>query len=183
MGEIGILTPEDRVELIYGEIVSISPIGAPHGSGVDRANRELVRTVGDSAIVRVQGAVELNDYNEPEPDIVLLKPREDFYYGKQPGPGDIILVIEIADSSFAYDRNIKAKLYAETGVPEYWLADIRSGTLFAYSDSNGIVCRLIRQFNRGDSEAPALLPDCPIKVEVFLPQGDPTPKKSPSQSF
>ena len=87
MGEAGILTRKDRVELIYGEIVTLAPIGPPHGSGVDRANRELVRIVGDSAIVRVQGAVELNDYNEPEPDIVLLRPKDDFYYGKQPGPG------------------------------------------------------------------------------------------------
>src|SRR5688572_4938450 len=89
MGEAGILTPDDRVELINGEIVAMSPIGSPHGAGVDRATRELVRITGDNAIVRVQGAVELNDYNEPQPDIVLLRPRKDFYYGKQPGPADI----------------------------------------------------------------------------------------------
>src|SRR5439155_14857700 len=124
MGETGILTPEDHVELIYGEILAMSPIGSPHGAGVDRANREFVRITGDKAIVRVQGAVELNDYNEPQPDIVLLRPKDDFYYGRQPGPGDIFLIVEIADSSLAFDRNIKAKLYAEMGVPEYWLADI-----------------------------------------------------------
>jgi Uma2 family endonuclease len=170
MGEAGILTPEDRVELIYGEIVAMTPPGPPHGSGVDRATRELVLTLGDKAIVRVQGAVELNDYNEPEPDIVLLRPKDDFYYGKQPGPGDIFLVVEIADSSLSYDRNVKAKLYAETGVPEYWLADIKRGILFAYSDSNGIAYRLVRQFHRGDVLAPALLPDCKIRLAVFLPQ-------------
>jgi Uma2 family endonuclease len=170
MGEAGILTPKDRVELIYGEIVEKAVIGPPHGSGVDRANRELVRVVGDKAIVRVQGAIESNDYNEPEPDIVLLRPKEDFYSGKQPGPGDIYLVIEIADSSLAYDRNIKAKLYAETGVPEYWLADINRGILFVYSDSNGVAYRLVRQFQRDEKLAPALLPDCPIRLDVLLPQ-------------
>jgi Uma2 family endonuclease len=170
MGETGILTPDDHVELIYGEILAMSPIGSPHGAGVDRANREWVRITGDKAIVRVQGAVELNDYNEPQPDIVLLRPKDDFYYGRQPGPGDIFLIVEIADSSLAFDRNIKAKLYAEMGVPEYWLADIRGGSLFAYSDSDGSSYRLVRQFRRSDVLAPALLPDCPISIGVFLPQ-------------
>jgi len=80
-------------------------------------------------------------------------------------------IIEISDSSLSYDRNIKAKLYAEIGVPEYWLADIKRGILFAYSDSNGIAYRLVRQFHHGDTLAPALLPDCPIWLDVFLPQG------------
>ena len=171
MGEAGILTPDDHVELIYGEIVAMSPIGSRHGAGVDRATRELVRITGDNAIVRVQGSVELNDYNEPQPDIVLLRPKDDFYYGKQPGPNDILLIVEIADTSFAYDRNIKAKLYAETGVPEYWLADIKSGCLFVYRESTGISYLLVRQCHRGDTLAPALLPDCPISIDVFLPQG------------
>lgn len=170
MGEAGILTPEDRVELIYGEIVTMSPIGSPHGAGMDRANRELVRITGDKAIVRVQGAVELNDYNEPQPDVVLLRPQDDFYYSKQPGPDDIFLVVEIADSSLAYDRNIKAKLYAETGVPEYWLADIKGGCLFAYTQGTDGSYQLVRQLHRDDTLAPMLLPDCPIPIDVFLPQ-------------
>ena len=84
MGEAGILTPDDHVELIYGEIVAMSPIGSRHGAGVDRANRELVRITGDNAIVRVQGSVELNDYNEPQPDIVLLRPRMTFTTANSP---------------------------------------------------------------------------------------------------
>jgi Uma2 family endonuclease len=80
------------------------------------------------------------------------------------------LIVEIADSSLAFDRNIKAKLYAEMGVPEYWLADIRGGSLFAYSESDGSSYRLVRQFHRSDVLAPALLPDCPISIGVFLPQ-------------
>jgi Uma2 family endonuclease len=169
MGETGILSPDDRVELIYGEILAMSPIGAPHGAGTDRANRALVSIIGDRAIVRVQGAVELNDYNEPQPDFVLLRPKDNFYYDKQPGPKDIFLIVEIADSSLNYDRKIKAKLYAETGVPEYWLGDIKNGILFAYSDSDGNSYRTIRQFHRGDSIAPQLLPDCAVQVDVFLP--------------
>jgi Uma2 family endonuclease len=170
MGDAGILTEDDRVELIYGEIVAMSPIGSPHGAGVDRATRELVRITGDKAIVRVQGAVELNDYNEPQPDIVLLRPKNDFYYGKQPGPADIFLIVEIADSSLAYDRNIKAKLYAETGVPEYWLAELRGGCLFAHTEVADASYQLVRNLHRGDTLAPQLLPDCLIPIDIFLPQ-------------
>jgi Uma2 family endonuclease len=170
MGEAGILMPEDRVELIYGEILKMSPIGSPHGAGVDRANRVLVQTLGDRAIVRVQGAVELDDYNEPQPDIVLLRPKEDFYYGKQPGPSDILLIVEIADTSLKFDRDIKAKLYAETGVPEYWLADIKTGTVFAYSQIESGKYRVVRQLHRGEFQAPALMADCPIPIDIFLPQ-------------
>ena len=93
MGDAGILSPTDRVELIDGEIVSKMAIGPRHGACVDRANRALTTTVGDSAIVRVQGSVRLDLFNEPEPDIVLLRPREDFYASAHPGPADILLVI------------------------------------------------------------------------------------------
>jgi len=170
MGEAGILSEDDRVELIYGEVLAMSPIGPPHGAGTDRATRALVNICGDRAIVRVQGAVELNDYNEPQPDFVLLRPKDDFYYGQQPGPKDILMIIEIADSSLAYDRKVKSRLYAETGVPEYWLADIKNGILFAFSDSDGKSYTTIRQLHRGDSIAPRLLPECAVQVDVFLPE-------------
>lgn len=169
MGEAGILSKEDRVELIRGEILAMSPIGPPHCAAVDRATRAIVNITGDSAIVRVQGAGRLDEYDEPQPDIVLLRPREDFYASAHPGPPDILLVVEIAESSLEYDRTVKKRLYAETGIPEYWVADVKNDCLFAYSDLGDNSYRLVRQFHRGDFIAPQLLPECRLQIDVLLP--------------
>jgi Uma2 family endonuclease len=169
MAEAGILSERDRVELIYGEILAMSPIGNPHNAGVDRANRFMSRIVGDKAIVRIQGSVVLDEYDEPQPDVVLLRPKDDFYYSAGPNPADMFLILEVADSSLAYDRGLKAKLYAETGIPEYWVADLKNDRLYAYSDSDGKAYRLVREFQRGDTIAPQLLPDCLLKLDDLLP--------------
>jgi len=137
MGEAGILRAEDRVELIDGEVVAMSPIGSRHGAGVDRANFVFVTTARASAIVRVQGAVRLDPYHQPEPDLALLRPRADFYASAQPGPADILLVLEVAESSLAYDRDVKAPLYARFGVPEYWLIDVNERVLLRFSALEG----------------------------------------------
>src|SRR6266850_8391663 len=86
MVDAGILREKDRVELIYGEVLAMSPIGPHHGASVDRANRFMMNAVGDKAIVRIQGSVRLDEYSEPQPDVVLLRPKEDFYYSAHPGP-------------------------------------------------------------------------------------------------
>ena len=92
MGEAGILSSKDRVELIRGEILAMSPIGPPHSAAVDRSLRAMVNATGERAIVRVQGSVELDEYTQPQPDIVLLRPKEDFYAVAHPGPSDILLI-------------------------------------------------------------------------------------------
>jgi|SRR5688572_10360128 len=99
MGQVGILSEDDRVELIEGEIIAMTPIGPRHCASVDRLNRAFVTGAGDSAIVRVQGSVGLNFYSEPQPDLVLLRPRTDFCVSAHPGPADILLIVEIAQSS------------------------------------------------------------------------------------
>ena len=124
MGQTGILPPHDRVELIDGEIVAMSPIGTRHSAAVDRVARTLILQASDRAIVRVQGSVRLNLLTEPQPDLVLLRPRNDFYASTHPGSSDILLIIEIADTSIQYDRDVKGPLYARLGVHEYWLADL-----------------------------------------------------------
>jgi Uma2 family endonuclease len=169
MGKAGILLEDDRVELIYGEILAMSPIGNPHNAAVDRATKALIQTLGDEAIVRVQGSVRLDMYNEPQPDIVLLKPRDDFYAVGGAKPSDILLIIEMADSSLRFDRKVKARLYAEMGVPEYWVADLNAGCLFSHSDRHEKAYRLVRQFRKDESVAPELLPDSGIPVANFLP--------------
>ncbi len=124
MAESGILAEDDRVELIEGEIVDVSPIGAAHASLVLRLNRVLVRLTGDHASVAVQNPVELSAESQPQPDLALLKPRADDYASWLPRPPDILLVIEVADSSVAYDRDIKIPLYGRAGIPEAWLIDL-----------------------------------------------------------
>ena len=118
MGQVGILSDRDRVELIDGEVVAMTPIGPRHNACVNHATRALVRAAGDDAIVQSQGSVRLDPYHEPEPDLVLLRPRTDFYASRLPGPDDIFLIIEIADSSIEYDRDVKARVYAAAGITE-----------------------------------------------------------------
>ena len=118
MGQVGILCEDDRVELIDGDVVVMTPIGPRHNACVASATRALVRAVGDEAIVLPQGSVRLDLYHETEPDLVLLKPRADFYASRHAGANDIFLIVEIAASSIQYDRNVKARIYAGFGVPD-----------------------------------------------------------------
>ncbi len=169
MGEAGILSSKDRVELIRGEILAMSPIGPPHSAAVDRSLRAMVNATGERAIVRVQGSVELDEYTQPQPDIVLLRPKEDFYAVAHPGPSDILLIVEVAESSLEYDRTIKERLYAEAGIREYWIADVPNDCLSAYSDLRDGTYRQVREFHRGDFLAPHLLPECRLQIDVLLP--------------
>jgi Uma2 family endonuclease len=169
MVDAGILSEDDRVELIHGEVLRMSPIGPRHSAAVLRATQELVKLVGGKAIVGVQGSVRLDEYDEPQPDIYLLRPKKDFYASGHAGPSDIFFIVEVADSSLAYDKGIKMRLYAETGVPEYWVADIQNEGVIAYSEARENTYSVIRQFQRGDTITPNLLPDCPIRVDVLLP--------------
>ena len=169
MGDAGILRREDRVELIYGEIVAMSPTGNPHNAAVDRAARAFFQAIGDSAIIRVQGSVRLNLHNEPEPDFVVLQPQEDFYAQNGAGPADVILIVEMSDSSLKFDRKVKVRLYADMGIAEYWVADLNARCIFAYSDRQAKSYRLVRQFRPGDIIALELLPECRIPVENLLP--------------
>jgi len=168
MGEVGILSPTDRVELIDGEIVSMTPIGPRHGASVDRTNRVLVTAVGTSAIVRVQGSVRLDLFHEPEPDIVLLRPRADFYASAHPGPADILLVIEFAESSIDYDRDIKTHVYAKAEVVEYWLVDLNEDEVHVHVDPSNGVYRAATSYRRGQSLAPRSLPSCAISMLDLL---------------
>ena len=169
MVDAGILSEDDRVELIRGEVLAMSPIGTRHNAAILRATQALVRIVGDQAIIGVQGSIRLDEYDEPQPDVYLLRPKEDFYASAHAGPQDIFLIIEMADSSLEYDREIKMHLYAETGIPEYWIANLRDDTLIAFSDSRKKGYATIRQYQRGESITPTLLPDCSIPVDVLLP--------------
>ena len=116
--------PERGVELINGEIIEMSPIGSKHSKIVKRLNRLLSTALDESVIISIQDPIIANDFSEPEPDVAILKYREDFYENEHPQGRDVLLIIEVSDSSIAYDRKFKLPLYAESGVPECWLIDI-----------------------------------------------------------
>jgi Uma2 family endonuclease len=169
MAEVGILSPDERTELINGEILVVPPPGPRHGYVVDSLNEAFVKLAQGKAIVRVQGGVVLHKYAAPMPDIVLLKPKGKAYLEKNPDASDIFLIIEVADSSLEQDTTVKLQLYAIMGVTEYWIADLRNNRLLVYSNPSGDEYQSLRELHRGDSAAPSALPDCVIPVDLMLP--------------
>ena len=168
MAAAGILRPDDRVELLDGEIVRMSPIGSPHAAAVTRAQRWFDRRVGERAIVRVQNPVRLDNHSEPEPDIALLLPRADFYARSHPTPRDVLLIVEVADTSLELDRTVKVPLYARAGIPEVWLADLNGGGFDVYRGSSPEGYREHVRVERGQQVAPLSLPDLSVGVEDLL---------------
>lgn len=134
MGEVGILGPELRTELIDGEIVEMTPIGPTHGGTVNYLSNRLKEAVGSEVIVSVQNPLELNEHSEPQPDIMLLRPRGDYYRNAHPKPDDVLLAIEVADTTLLYDRDVKLPLYAKVGIPEAWLVDLNARVLSVCRD-------------------------------------------------
>jgi hypothetical protein len=134
MAEAGILSEDDRVELIEGEIVAMSPIGSRHAGLVNRLTRLFSQRAGDQVIVSVQNPIRLGEHSEAQPDLALLKPRPDFYASSHPGPEDVLLIIEVADQSAAVDCEVKVPLYARFGVPEVWVVDLVSERLEVYRE-------------------------------------------------
>jgi Uma2 family endonuclease len=124
MAEVGILKPEDRVELINGEIYEMSPVGSKHGSVVKTLAMILNELFKGEAVIGIQDPVRLDESNEPEPNISILRYRDDFYSQAHPGPKDVLAIIEVADSSLRHDTQVKMPLYANFDIPEYWIIDI-----------------------------------------------------------
>ncbi len=137
MAEVGLLAPDARVELIAGEIIDMAPIGTDHCSVVDYLTEVLAPAVRGRAILRVQGAIRLDSMSEPQPDIALLVPRADRYRGSHPSPAEVLLVIEVSDSTLRYDRDVKVALYALRGIREVWLVDLQHGELHCYRSPQG----------------------------------------------
>lgn len=150
MIEAGILTEKDRVELINGEILEMSPIGNEHSACVKRLNALFNKLLGEKVIVSVQDPVQMGDLSEPEPDIAILKPVEDFYAARRPTPADTLLIIEVADTSLDYDREIKLPLYAESGVPEYWLVNLGNREIEAHRSPAGDIYKIREIARSGD---------------------------------
>jgi Uma2 family endonuclease len=168
MSQAGILSDDDRVELIEGEIIKMSPIGKLHASCVKRLNAILNRRVGQFAIISVQDPIQLNEHSEPEPDIALLKLRDDYYSQQLPTAKDVVLIIEVADTSVEYDRNVKLPLYARAGIAESWLANLPAEKVEVHSEPVNGIYQQVRELRRGDSISPEALPTLALKVEEIL---------------
>jgi Uma2 family endonuclease len=168
MAAAGILHEDDPVELIEGEIVEMPPMGSIHAACVSRLDRLFARQAGDLAIVRVQLPVQLDEHSEPEPDLALVRLRPDFYAAAHPGPGDVLLVIEVADTTVRYDRTVKGALYARASIPEYWLVDLQRGHVDVRREPARGRYRTIRVFHRGERLTPQALPGIEIAVEAIL---------------
>ena len=168
MAESGVLTEDDRVELIDGEILEMSPIGRKHAACVDRVAHLFFRRLGERTIVRVQGPVVLSEHAEPQPDIALLRPRTDFYAAAHPTPEAILLVVEVADSSAEFDRQVKAPLYARSGIPELWLVELDRSHVAVYRDPTSDGYGTTHVLGQGDAISPLAFPDLQIAVAEIL---------------
>lgn len=132
LGEAGVLAPDARVELIEGEVIDMAPIGSRHWSVVSRLQRLIERAVGDRAVLASQSSMRLGSHSEPQPDLALFKPRDDFYASALPTAADTLLVVEVADTTARYDRVIKLPLYARHGIGELWIVDLEASLLRIY---------------------------------------------------
>lgn len=168
MLQAGILSEDDRVELIEGEIWEMSPIGSSHIWCVTYLNRILQRGLGDDVFVLVQSPIRLNDFSEPEPDLAVVRPPSGARPETIPTAKETLLVIEAADSSVEYDRHVKMKLYARSGMPEAWLFDLPQGALEVYRDPSPEGYRQILILRRGDRLSPLAFPDLVIEVDAVL---------------
>ena len=166
MAEVGVLRRGERIELIHGEILTMSPIGTRHCAFVDRFTRLLVTALGERAWVRVQGTVRLFPDTMPEPDLAVLRLRD--YRDAHPTPEDILLVIEVAETSLAYDRGRKAALYAEAGIPEYWVTDAVGEAVEVHREPHGQRYRQSIRFTGAATVSPLAFPDVVVRLpDVF----------------
>jgi Uma2 family endonuclease len=168
MGETGILDPKARLELIEGEIIEMSAVGIRHIACVNRATALFAARLAGRGMVSIQNPLRLSRYTEPQPDVVLAKPRDNFYSDKFISWEDTLLAVEISDSMFSYDRDRKMPLYAKAGVPELWIENLRKDVILVFRDptSNGYATSLA--FERGESLYAAAFPDVTLKVEDLL---------------
>lgn len=169
MSEAGVLHNTERVELINGEIIVMPPIGPLHGSGVDRFNFWSGQNSAGKFIVRTQGAIRISDDSEPEPDIALLRFREDFYAANQPTPTDILLVVEVSDTTLTYDREVKINLYCQAGITEAWIMNLVEDCIEVFTGPGPEGYAQHAVYRRGDCITPAALPDVELVVEDLLP--------------
>lgn len=168
MGEAGILAEDERVELIEGEIVPMTPIGPRHAGSVNRLNRLWTLRLGDRVVVHVQNPVRLLPDSEVQPDLALLRPRPDFYVKSHPEAADVFLLIEVADTTAEADRRVKVPLYARAGIREFWLLDLSADRVEVYRQPTPDGYHEALVFSRGQEPAAGAFPDLTLTVSDLL---------------
>lgn len=166
--ESGVLTEDDRVELIDGEIITMCPIDPRHAASVKRLIAFLNRKIGRLAIIGAQDPIHLNQFSAPQPDISILKYRDDFYASGHPEPEDILVAIEVADSSVNYDRQVKFPRYAQAGIPEAWLVDLVNDRIEVHALPNEGVYQEVRIVLRHQKVISRILPQLKLKADDIL---------------
>lgn len=168
MAELGILAPDARVELIEGDIIDMAPINSPHSGTVIRLTQRLSILVGKAALVSVQNPLVLDIYSVPQPDIAVLRPREDFYTTKHPGPEDVLIVVEVADTTLRDDREVKVPLYAAHGIPEVWLVDVEKKEVHVFREVEASQYRNVFTVRGSEVLVPVLVPNICIDVSQLF---------------
>lgn len=168
MGRAGIFSADDRVELIEGEVVEMSPIGERHAACVDALSELLREKLLRSVTIRVQNPIRLNDFSEPQPDVTVLKRRDDFYRDAHPTPADVLLLIEVSDTTIEYDRQVKVPLYARAGVPEVWVVNLADEQIEVYRDPQGGEYKAAARAARGEELAAVAVGGLRVGVSEIL---------------
>ena len=167
--KVGILTSSDRVELLDGVIIEMAPIGDPHAGTVDVYTEMLPSGVDRGTLLRVQGPLALDERSRLYPDLMLLRRRADYYRSRPPAPEDVLLLVEVADSSVDYDRNEKLPRYARAGIPEVWLTLLPEDVVESHTEPTDNGYRVTRRFRAGDVMRPGCFEDIEIPIAAILP--------------
>lgn len=168
MGEVGIFKEGDRVELIDGEVIRMNPIGFGHSGRVTKLNWMFGRILRDRALLHIQNPLQFRPRGQPQPDIMLLRPREDFYTTSHPMAADTLLLVEVSDSSLEYDRDTKAAIYAQAGIADYWIVNLMDSQLLVYRQPVDGAYRSMQTLGKEDSVQPLAFPDVTIAVSEIL---------------
>jgi Uma2 family endonuclease len=168
LSDMGFLGDDERIELIQGEIVEMSPINVPHASTVNRLNTVLSRLFAHRGTISVQNPVQLDNETLLQPDITVLRPRDDFYSMQHPSPEDVLLVIEVSDSTLQYDRRVKRRLYGAASIIEYWLVDLTKHRIEVYREPQIDGYRSMTLYSPGETLSPLAFPDISLYVADIL---------------
>ncbi len=168
MADAGIFGEDDRIELIDGDLIDMAPIGPGHAASVNRLAEAFILACAGRTIVSIQNPVHLDQSSEPQPDLAILRRRADFYAaGAHPGPADILLLVEAADSSLHYDRTVKLPLYARAGIAELWIVDLKRRALDAYREPAGGEYREKTEYRTGEV-ALVLAPEIVVRLDLMF---------------
>jgi len=167
LGEAGILREDDRVELINGQVVEMTPIGERHAACIRRLSWLLTGSLRNAAMVDVQNPIVLDRHHQPQPDLIVLKPRADAY-PHHPRPADVLLLVEVADTTVEYDRDVKLPLYAQAGIPEFWLVNIPEDWIEVHQEPGPDGYRTVRIAIRGETLTPVALKGVTLRMDDIL---------------